>query len=82
MKREGVQKGIPDVFAAIPVAPHHGMFIEAKDGNKALSDEQEAYFKSLTIAGYKCVKCTSAQQMIDCLKDYLLPLYPNINRSV
>ena len=42
-KKMGVRKGVPDMFLAVPVGRHHGLFLEFKSSIGALTKEQRTF---------------------------------------
>lgn len=62
LKRQGVTKGIPDVFVAIPNETHHGLFIEFKAGKNKLTEEQAKMIERLREKGYACEVCYSWEE--------------------
>lgn len=76
--KEGFQKGVPDMFVAVPSQDKHGLFIEMKAGAKKLTKEQMAWFAKLQKYGYAAKKCGSANEAIKLLISYLeLPINPS-----
>lgn len=71
LKRQGVTKGIPDVFMAIPNKSHHGLFIEFKSENGRLSDDQKSAIERLKGKEYECAVCCSFEQAKQALDSYL-----------
>jgi hypothetical protein len=71
MKREGVKKGVPDLF--LPVANHyrHGLFIEMKRPGCKPTPQQKSWMTELAIQGYECVVCYSASEAISEIGEYL-----------
>ena len=60
LKKEGWQKGVPDLFIAVARGGKHGLWIELKDVGKtikALSDEQNEYLEFLNDQGYEAIWC-------------------------
>lgn len=60
LKKEGWQKGVPDLFIAVPKKGKHGLWIELKDAGKAasaLSDEQSEYLELFSSLGYEAIWC-------------------------
>lgn len=71
MKAEGVKRGVPDLFLAIPRKPFHGLFLEMKvDGNKT-SAQQDDWILRLRAAGYRVEVCYGRGPAIEHLIDYL-----------
>lgn len=55
LKREGVTKGIPDVFIAWPRSGKAGLFLEFKrQASGVVSDAQKAVLSTLAASGYEC----------------------------
>ena len=81
MKAEGVRRGIPDLFLAVPrtaaspnlLTRYHGMFIEMKRRGKRATDEQEQEMNALMRRGYWCVTCDSADGAMRAITAYLQP---------
>lgn len=71
LKREGVKRGVPDVFLPIPRGQYHGMFIEFKTLNGRISKEQHEYAESLAESGYYCVVSFGAESALNAVKWYL-----------
>ena len=72
LKAQGVKKGVPDVFLAIPKNGYHGLFIEMKrtQGGK-VSPEQETMLQRLNEQGYKAVVCKGWQAAARMIEDYM-----------
>jgi len=71
-QREGLKKGVPDIFLAMPKIGYHGLFIEMKRlKGSTTSDEQKAYIKLLNRTGYKAVICKGYAKAVEVLRDYL-----------
>ena len=74
LKEEGVRAGVPDLFLAIPVGCHHGMFIELKQsqrGRSKVSPMQHEMMERLSGQGYHCVIGWGADDAIDKIERYL-----------
>ena len=70
-KREGLRKGVPDLFLAVPRG-FHGLFLEMKRTVKAqVSDEQYYFAEGLMDQGYRVVFCFCAENAIRVIKEYL-----------
>lgn len=53
LRKEGVRRGVPDLFLALPLNGFHGLFIEMKrQKGGTVSPEQKAMLKALTEQGY------------------------------
>ena len=71
-QREGLKKGVPDIFLAMPKIGYYGLFIEMKRlKGSTTSDEQKAYIKLLNRTGYKAVICKGYAKAVEVLRDYL-----------
>ena len=57
LKKEGVRRGVPDIFAPIARGNYHGLFIEMKIENGRVSTHQLEYLKALNEAGYRAIIC-------------------------
>ena len=72
MKREGVLKGIPDLFLPYPSRNgDHGLYIEMKAKKGTLTVEQKECHKYLRCAGYVVSVCYSSDEAIVVLQQYL-----------
>lgn len=72
LKAEGVRKGIPDLFLAIPKEPFHGLFIEMKKPKGGIvSDEQSIAMDMLKCQRYKCEVCRGWAQAREAICAYL-----------
>jgi len=70
LKAEGVKKGIPDIFIAIPFNDFHGLFIELKIKPNGPTAEQKDWIAKLKAQGYDCHVCYTLDEAIDCVKAY------------
>lgn len=77
-KREGVKKGVSDLFLACPQPINrqdglwkYGLWIEVKRKNGKLSKEQKLWFERMKIAGYSSCVVYSVDEGINAIKDYL-----------
>jgi hypothetical protein len=71
LKREGVLKGIPDLFIAEPNNNYSGLFIEMKHGKNKPSKEQIDIMDKLRERGYKVELCYSFDTFVEMVKKYL-----------
>lgn len=72
LKRQGVKRGVPDIFLPCARKAHHGLFIELKrqkGGN--LSPEQQNWIKALNEAGYLAIVCYGGDDAIRQIIAYL-----------
>ena len=71
-KREGLKPGVPDLFLPWQIADYGGAFIEMKRKGGSLSDAQIEWVDWLRVeAGYVVFVCWSADEAIQCIKNYL-----------
>ena len=70
-KREGLERGVPDVFVAAASPPFHGMFIEFKRPGGKPKPEQQNWLDRLTLAGYYCIVCHDWEVAVRELQRYL-----------
>jgi hypothetical protein len=73
IKREGYEKGQPDLFFCAGHQGWHGLFIEMKerDGVKSdVSKEQLAFIAKAEKQGYFCTVCFGADEAITILEAY------------
>jgi len=72
LKREGVRRGVPDIFLLSPSNGFHGLAIEMKkDKGGKVSKEQREWLDALKEEGYSAHVCDGAQAAIDTIKQYL-----------
>lgn len=71
LKREGVQRGVPDLFLPVPKRNFHGLFIEMKSLSGRLAPDQARWLDALNERGYMAVVCRGSQAAIDTIKSYL-----------
>ena len=77
LKREGVRKGVWDLFLAVPMLSRHGMWIEVKIPSKrslargGLTKEQEEFGRKAQNNDYHCIVVYTTQEGIDRISWYL-----------
>jgi hypothetical protein len=72
LKREGVKKGVPDIFLPVARGPYHGMFIEMKAGKRGkVSANQEYYLNRLAWNGYRAIVCRDTESAIRAVTNYM-----------
>lgn len=72
MKSEGVRRGVPDLFLALPKGCYHGLFIELKkpSGGK-VSEHQKKYIKYLNSQNYFAIVCHGFNEAKQTICSYL-----------
>ena len=74
LKKEGVKKGVPDLFFAYPNGVFHGLFIEMKRRDPALSKvskEQSEMISRLEARGYAANICYGCLNAIETIQRYI-----------
>jgi len=76
MKREGVKRGVPDIFIPIPKMDNllciiSGKWLETKTDIGKQSKEQKEYQKFLLDKGYNYALCRSVDELLDETENYL-----------
>ena len=71
--REGVKKGVSDIFIPIPCGKYHGMFLEMKSKRKGakLSEQQKEFFKGVSAQSYYAVCCPGFEAAKKATRDYI-----------
>ncbi len=73
MKAEGMTKGVPDLFLAIPRKGCHGLFIEMKRVKGSVtSPEQKQFIADLKEQNYSCHICKGSDEAQGVFNWYLL----------
>lgn len=70
LKKEGLKKGIPDLFLPVARGKFHGLFIEMKKAGGKTSIEQKHWIAKLRKQGYLVEVCDSVKA-IDLIKSYI-----------
>lgn len=70
LKAEGVRKGVPDIFCAMPHGPFHGLYIEMKSAEGRVSEEQSKWLDESRALGYAGAVCRSADEAFDLWRTY------------
>jgi hypothetical protein len=72
---EGLKKGVPDLFLAVPKPVHKGgmagLFVEMKYGKNKCTPAQEDWLERLHCQGYATAVCYSFEEARDTILDYL-----------
>ena len=71
MKREGLQKGVPDLFFAKPTQLYCGLWIEVKTPGKRPTEEQFIYLDRLNNEGYSAFWSDDLDDIIIHFENYL-----------
>ena len=71
LTRQGVKKGIPDYFLAIPANKHSGLFIEMKVKKNVPTDNQMEWLNLLKKNGYSVFICYSWIEAAKVICQYL-----------
>jgi len=71
MKREGVKRGVSDIFVAEPIGGFHGLWIEMKKPGEYPSPHQVEFQEAAYKKNYDVAVCYSADEAWDCLANYL-----------
>jgi hypothetical protein len=86
LKKEGVKRGIPDIFLPCARGGSHGLFIEMKAHDGKVSPEQASVHKLLWEEGYAVIVCYSLESAIMLITWYLMdhPFsenFPKVDRA-
>jgi hypothetical protein len=71
LKQEGVRRGVPDYFLAVPCGGYHGLYIELKTKTGKTSPEQKEWLLALNQQGYKAVIAKGSDAALTAVKEYL-----------
>jgi len=72
LKRQGVKRGIPDLFLPVPRGKFHGLFIEMKRDTKSrLRPEQRQWLDALMEHGYMTAVAYGYDNAVRIISDYL-----------
>ena len=71
LKRQGVKRGVPDLFLPVARKGFHGLFIELKTKNGKVSEWQKQWLADRTEQGYQAVVCYGADEARKALEGYL-----------
>ena len=71
LKREGVVKGMPDLFLACARSGRHGLFIEMKTKRGRVSESQRNLFPLLEAQGYGVAVCHGWREAAETVTAYL-----------
>jgi hypothetical protein len=71
LKREGVVKGMPDLFLACARSGRHGLFVEMKTKRGRVSESQRNLFPLLESQGYAVAVCHGWREAAETVTAYL-----------
>ena len=71
LKREGVKRGVPDIFLPVPRWLYHGLFIEMKFGKNKATKEQREWGDKLQDQRYAWVECYGFDAAKNVIEIYL-----------
>lgn len=75
LKRQGVKKGVSDIFLPLPLHGYCGLYIEMKrsrkHGRATVSQEQKKFIDDMNKHGYRAVVCYGSSEAIATIRDYL-----------
>jgi hypothetical protein len=71
LKKQGVKKGISDLFFAFPNEKYHGLWIEMKSEKGVLSEDQEEWLIKMNKMGYLAVVAKGWEMARDIILDYI-----------
>jgi hypothetical protein len=71
MKAEGMRKGTPDMFLAIPQGQYLGMWIELKKEGGRLSEDQKEMLNLLAVQGYATPVCYGFEATLWAIRKYM-----------
>lgn len=70
LKSEGVKRGVPDMFLALPIHGKHGLWIELKTEKGRLTSEQVHMCQKLSEQGYAVRTCYGFDEARRAIIDY------------
>lgn len=71
LKREGVKKGVPDLFLAVPKKACGGLWIEMKKKGGKVTLEQREWLAKFVMQGYQAEVCYSFEEAKDIILRYI-----------
>lgn len=72
LKRQGVRKGVPDIFLPVARGGYHGLFVELKRKNGGrVQAEQMNWIQELNAQGYLALVVRGGDRAIDLLTKYI-----------
>ena len=71
LRKEGVLRGVPDLFLMLPKNGRHGLFIEMKSKDGVLTDAQADFIEVARETGYQAEVCYGFDQAKHVIEEYL-----------
>lgn len=72
LKRQGVNKGIPDICVPVARGGYHGLYIEMKRQHVGgLTEDQKDKIQKLRAQGYRVEVCRGFQKAADVIEEYM-----------
>lgn len=71
LKRMGVERGVLDIFLAIPENGYHGLWVELKEGKGQLTHEQIQFIERKNQRGYFAIAVWGFEAAKKVILDYL-----------
>ncbi len=81
VKREGVVRGVADLFLCVARGGYHGLFIEMKKPGSYQRPEQRSWQKYVERQGYRYIVCKSLEEFKRYVKQYLEELCDLSNKQ-
>ena len=69
--KQGLTRGVLDIFCAIPNNKYHGLFIELKIGKNSLTPNQKQMMYRFLSKGYACRVCYGWEQAKEVFEEYI-----------
>ena len=69
--RQGVKRGVSDMFLPLPKGKYHGLFIELKVGRNKPTPEQKQFIEYSNKVGYLAKVCYGHKEAIELIEKYL-----------
>lgn len=71
LKRQGVRKGVPDLFLPVARGIYHGLFVEMKTPKGRLAPEQKGWINALIAQGYRAAVAWGYEDAVSIIEGYL-----------
>lgn len=72
LKRQGVKRGVADLFLPVPCSEYHGLYIEMKRfKGGVISKWQKEFIADMKKSGYRAVVCCGHKEAIDEIRKYM-----------